>query len=116
MDDRTELINETLMDLVYRAADIDIASVEATTAWQNVKIVSDLLPEQAESTEPEPEPTTFLGKVGRSLAKVWDNDTTRVLLKSGFAFAGVAGVAYTTIHKDHVVERQALAQANQSDR
>lgn len=114
MDDRTELINETLMDLVHKAADIDIASVEATTAWQNIKTVSDLLPEQAESTEPEP--TTFLGKVGRSFAKAWDNDTTRVLLKSGFAFAGVAGVAYTTIHKDHVVERQALAQANQSDR
>lgn len=114
MDDRTVKLNDTLLTLVEKAASLDIQSNEATTAWQNVKIVNDLIPEQTDPTDPEP--TTFMGKVARTASKVWDNDTTRVLLKSGFAFAGVAGVAYTTIHKDHVVERQALAQANQSDR
>lgn len=114
MTDTAQQLNETLLDLVERASQHDIASDDATTAWKNVETMSNILPPPPEPTTPEP--TTVWGKVKSGAGRVWDNDTTRVFLKSGFAFAGVIGVAYTTIHKDHVVERQALAQANQSDR
>lgn len=60
-----------------------------------------------------PEPNTVMGKLKANLNGVWDNETTRVLIKAGGAFAGVALVAWTTIHRDHVITRDALSQANQ---
>jgi hypothetical protein len=44
---------------------------------------------------------------------VWDNETTRVLIKAGGAFAGVALVTWATVRRDHVLTREALSQANQ---
>ncbi len=94
--------------------DIDLASDDATTAIKNLKTFSECRPPQPPEPDPIPEaPTTRWGKVKAATAVVWDNETTRVLLKTGGAFAGVVVVAYSTIHKDHVMERQALAQANQ---
>jgi len=81
---------------------------------KNLKLYSECRPPKPEP-EPEPAvvPTTRWGKIKAGASCVWDNETTRTLIKAGGAFAGVAVVAYSTIHKDHVMERQALAQANQ---
>lgn len=88
------------------------ASEEATTAIKNLRTLSEArLP--ASEPEPAPTPTTVWGKFKLGTSKVWDNETTRTVIKAGGAFAGVALVTYSTIHRDHVVERQALAQANQ---
>lgn len=92
----------------------DIESNEATTAMHNLETFSKCRPPQPDpATIPAPEPTTVLGRVARAGARVWDNETTRVLIKAGGAFGGVALVAYSTIRRDHVLERQAIDQANQ---
>lgn len=65
---------------------------------------------------PEPEivvPMTRWAKVGQRIATVLDNETTRTAIKAAGAFAGVFYVAHATIRRDHVIERQALQQANQ---
>src|SRR5262245_58713543 len=92
----------------------DLESNEATTAMKNLKTFSECRP-PAPEPEPTPEavPTTVWGKVQAGASAVWDNETTRVLIKAGGAFAGVALVVWSTVHRDHVVDRQALAQANQ---
>lgn len=114
MDNTHELFDNHFRDLVGKAAHIDLASDNATTAMKNLETFSKCRPPEP-TPEPEstPEPETVWEKTKFSVARVWDNETTRVLLKAGGAFAGVAVVAYSTIHKDHVLERQALAQANQ---
>lgn len=63
---------------------------------------------------PDPVPTTRLGKIRAGMSRAWDNETTRAVIKAGGAFAGVAYVTHATIKKDHILERQALAQANAS--
>jgi hypothetical protein len=116
MDTPTSRFDETTMDFVDRIANLDLASEEATTAVKNLESFTKCRPPEPEPTpEPIPDPTTVWGKFKRGLAGVWDNETTRVLIKSGATFAGVGVVAYSTIHKDHVLERQAIAQANQSN-
>ena len=102
-------INEDLENL-------DITDDAATQALKNFQIFSACRPPQPPEPEPEPiivVPTTVWGKAKAGAAAVWDNETTRVLIKSGGAFAGVALVAWSTIKRDHVMERTALAQANQ---
>jgi hypothetical protein len=93
---------------------IDIASDDFTKATKNLaefsKVLT-LLPEP--ESEPIPVPVTRWERFQAGTAAVWDNETTRVALKAGGALAGVALVVYTSIYKDHVMERQALAQANQ---
>lgn len=114
MDKPHERFDDTFMDFVDRVSTIDLASEDATTAMKNLETFSKCRPTEPEpEPTPDPEPTTVWGKVKLSTVRVWDNETTRVLIKAGGAFAGVAVVAYSTIHKDHVIERQALAQANQ---
>lgn len=106
-------------DEVYREALTDVKSLDlseeaATTAIKNLRTLSECRP-PSPTPEPEaiPEPTTVLGKLKAGLGGMWDNETTRVLIKAGGAFAGVALVTWTTIHRDHVVTREALSQANQ---
>lgn len=113
MDDNPkELFDKTFVDAVKEAASYDLGTEAATTVMKNLKLLSEVtVPDPAPKSTPEP--TTLWDKTKAGVAKVWDNETTRVLIKAGGAFAGVATVAYTTIHKDHVMERQALAQANQ---
>ena len=91
----------------------DFSTDEATTAVKNLKILSECLPIQTESTPtPAPEPTKLWDRVKTGSTKIWDNETTRVLIKAGGAFAGVALVTWTTVQRDHVVTREALTQAN----
>lgn len=113
MSDPTQTFNDKFTELIA-AVPVDLESNEATTAMKNLETFSNIhkaLPEPEPA--PAPEPTTVLGKAARATARVWDNETTRVFIKAGGAFAGVAVVAYSTIRRDHVLERQALDQANQ---
>lgn len=101
------------MEAFERAAKYELSSDEATAAMKNLKTFSESIPPAQPETETKPEPTTVLGKLKSGVSGVWDNETTRVFIKAGGAFAGVALVAWTTIHRDHVVTREALSQANQ---
>jgi hypothetical protein len=116
MSSPRETFDVKLNDLIEEAASFDIQSDEATKAIRNLETFSHCRP-----PEPEPEPvipevvipTTTWGRVKAEVSSAMDNETTRVLIKAGGTFAGVALVVWSTIHRDHVVERQALAQANQ---
>lgn len=92
----------------------DLTDDSATQAVKNLKVLSECRPQ----AEPEPEatpdpPTTVMGKLRVGTARVWDNETTRVFIKAGGAFAGIALVAWTTIHRDHVIQRDAMSLASQ---
>lgn len=109
-----ERFNETFVDLVREAASHDLHSEDSTIAMKNLETFSKVRPpEPIVELELTPEPTTVWGKFKLGTARVWDNETTRVVLKAGGAFAGVWYVAHATIQKDHVLERQAMQQANQ---
>ncbi len=117
MSDPVERFDETFMDFVDRIAKEDLTQDTSTTAIKNLKLFKECRPQA-----PEPEPTiievpvtpeTTWCKVKAGIASAWDNETTRVLIKAGGAFAGVGLVVWTTVHKDHVMERNALSQANQ---
>lgn len=96
------------------AKDVDLCTDDGTAAMKNLKTLSEALPPAPTPIEVDPEPpTTVMGKLKYGVGKVWDNETTRVFIKAGGAFAGVALVAWTTIHRDHVMLREPLAQANQ---
>lgn len=109
-----EAFNVRFKDLIEEAANFDLASNEATTAVKNLETFSKCRPP---APEPEPVPTpvpnTVWGKVKANASCVWDNETTRVLIKAGGSLAGVALVVYSTIQRDHILERNAMAQANQ---
>jgi hypothetical protein len=114
MSTPNESFDVTLNQFIREAGQFDLASDEASTAMKNLKVFSDCRPPAPEPEPiPEPSPTTVWGKVKAQAAAVWDNETTRVFIKAGGAFAGVALVAHSTIKRDHVLERTALAQANQ---
>ena len=115
MSDIQAFFDDHLREMIDKATeDIDLSSEEATTAMKNLKTFSECRPAAPEpEPTPDPVPTTAWEKFKLGSSRVWDNETTRVFIKAGGAFAGVALVAYSTIHKDHVIERQALAQANQ---
>lgn len=115
MSDIQAHFDSHLREMLDKATDnIDLSSDEATTTMKNLKIFSECRPQDSKpEPTPDPVPTTRWGKVKAEISSVLDNETTRTLIKAGGAFAGVAVVAYSTIHKDHVMERQALAQANQ---
>ncbi len=108
-----ELYDKKLVELIENVP-TDLETDESTTAMRNLRTFSECRPPQVEP-EPEPPavPTTAWEKMKAGIAAVWDNETTRTLIKTGGTFAGVALVAWSTIHRDHVIERQALAQANQ---
>jgi hypothetical protein len=114
MSNAQTLYNDAYCRALSELTSHDIESDEATAAIKNLKTLSECHPlVQDLVSTPEPEPTTVLGKVQKSIGKVWDNETTRVLIKATGAFAGVALVTWTTVHRDHVVTREALSQANQ---
>lgn len=108
--------DETSYGEVYAKAlsdvkETDFTTDDATVAVKNLKTLSECTP-----FIPVPdvsEPNSIWGKVTSKLDELWDNETTRVLIKASGAFAGVALVTWTTVHKDHVVMREALSQANQ---
>ena len=113
MTDPRQAFDDKLVQLIANVP-TDLESNEATNAMKNIETFSKIhtaLPDPEPTLDPEP--TKVLGKVARATARVWDNETTRVLIKAGGAFAGVALVAHSTIKRDHVLERQAIDQANQ---
>lgn len=116
MDTPLDSYNTRYIQLVEEASTLPLTDESTTQAMKNLEIFSKCRPpEPAPEPESIPEPvlpTKFWGKTLAGAARVLDNETTRVVIKAGGAFAGVAFVAYSTIYKDHVLERQALAQAN----
>jgi len=114
MSDVVNLYDDVFVDALLEVKDIDLATDDATTAMKNLKTLSECRP-PVPTPEPEaiPEPTTVLGKLRSNVEGVWDNETTRVFIKAAGAFAGVALVTWTTVHRDHVMTREALSQANQ---
>lgn len=112
MSDYVALFDAVYCDALLQVKDLDIYSDDATAAMKNLKTLSECRPPTPESA-PAPEPTTVMGKARMMVNGVWDNETTRTFIKAGGTFAGVALVAWTTIHRDHVITREALSQANQ---
>lgn len=115
--DPHQLLHDNFVDLVERTSNMDPASSEATTAIKNLEAFSKLKPPAAAPAPapipvPPPEPTKW-DRFKRGTAAVWDNETTRVAIKGVASLAGVGAVVWTTIHKDHVIERNAINQANQ---
>lgn len=115
--DPHQLIHDTFYDLVQRTSSVDPSSNDATTAIKNLEAFSKLKP-PASAPAPEPAPVappepTQWDKVKAGIASVWDNETTRVAIKATGSLLGVGAVVWTTIHKDHVIERNAINQANQ---
>jgi hypothetical protein len=115
MDNPLDTFNSRFNQLIEEASALTLTDEGTTVAMKNLKTFSECRPQEP-TPEPDscPEPTTFWGKRKVELARVWESETTRTVIKAGGTFAGVALVAYSTIYKDHVLERQALAQANTS--
>lgn len=107
-----ETFDARFEELIEATANYDLHTDDATTAMKNLEAYSRCRPPES-PTEPETDPLEGWARVRDGIAKVWNNETTRVFIKAGGTFAGVALVTYSTIRKDHVIERQALAQANQ---
>lgn len=102
------------MDTFVRATKYDLSSDQATTAIKNLKLLSECrIPTPEPKPETVPEPTSVMDRIKAGLNGVWESETTRVMIKASGAFAGVALVAWTTVHRDHVITRDALSQANQ---
>lgn len=114
MADPQEIHDQNYVALVEQLRQNDITAEAFTIGVKNLKTFSDSRPPKPEpDLVPDPVPTTWWDKTKATTTKVWDNETTRVALRAGGAFAGVALVVWSTVHKDHVLERQAIAQANQ---
>lgn len=115
MTDLTDAFDQTIVKKLAEVTGAHIDSETASAGTKNLKTLVEtrnaLVPEPEPIPDPVPETGWEKFKCGAS--RVWDNETTRVLIKAGGAFAGVAVVTYATIFKDHQVERQAIQQANQ---
>ena len=112
MADPLDVHNDKFVELVNQINTLD--GEGATTAIKNLETFSKSRPP---APEPEPEtpyvPVTRLEKARHSVACALDNETTRTLIKAGGSFAAVGLVVWSTVHRDHVIDRQAIAQANQ---
>lgn len=88
---------------------------EETTAFlKNLRVLSECRPPVAAEPEATPAPSTRAGKLKAAVAGAWDNETTRVLIKAGGAFAGIALVVWSTVHRDHVIQREAMSLATRT--
>jgi hypothetical protein len=114
MTDLPQLHDDKFASMIA-AFPADITSEEAVRASKVLETFSKTRP-----IDPEPEipthtvPTTRLGKIKAGIASAWDNETTRVALKAGLGFAGIAYVTHATVKKDHILEKQAIAIATTS--
>lgn len=112
-----EIYDQVLSELIKETVTHDVHSEEFREASKNLRLFSEsrqLMPQpDAEPiVEPEKELTRW-GRVRAEVAAALDNETTRTLIKAGGAFAGIVVVVYSTVHKDHVLDKQAIMQANQ---
>lgn len=110
----SEIYDARHKELIDETASLDIHTERFAEASKNLKLFSEVrtLMPSPEPT-PDPVPTTVWGRVKAGASAVWDNETTRVLIKAGGAFAGVGLVVWSTVHRDHVLEKQSMQQANQ---
>lgn len=116
MSQPLEVYDARLMQLIDEVASHDIHTKEFEQASKNLETYlrsRQLLPKPPPEPEPICEPQTRWERWGTRLAAFWDNETTRVLIKSGGALGGVILVVASTVKRDHVVQREALQQANQ---
>lgn len=116
MSSPIEVYDERLMQLIDEVASHDIHTKEFNEASKNLRVYLEsrqLFPKPAPEPEPVCEPQTRWEKVKAVTAAVWDNETTRVAIKAAGAFGGVLLVVASTVKRDHVVQREALSQANQ---
>ena len=107
-------LDARIHELIDEAASLNVQSDDLTAAAKNLEALSKvrtLLPDP--EPVPTPVPVTKWEQVKAGLTSVWDNETTRVLIKAGGAFAGVGLVVWSTVRRDHQLERDALSQANQ---
>lgn len=113
MRDRTpqDYFDEAYKELVEKIVEMPLEDEATTTRIRNLRTFSECRIEVAPDEE---EPTTKWGKFKCGVSKIWDNETTRTAIKAGGAFAGVIAVVWTTVHRDHVIEREALNQANRN--
>ena len=117
MSTQNDKFDETFVKFVDQIGSLpDLESDEASKAMRNLHTFSQCRPPKPDpEPEPTPEPIVLNRwerfKVGASC--VWNSETTQVLVKTAGTFGGVALVVWSTIHRDHVLERQSLAQANQ---
>lgn len=110
-----EEFDRTLDDCLTRIMNEDVTTDGFGKAVDNYTKLSHARPSEPEPTpDPEPVPETAWEKVKDGATKIWESETTRVLIKAAGAFAGVALVVSQTIHRDRVLEKTALAQANQN--
>lgn len=111
-----DTFDAVLPEMIAKIAELpDLHSREATDSIKNFKLFSEARPTVDPEPEPVPEPV-IMTKKGRALAwlgRVVDNETARTVIKAGASIGGVAIVTYATIRRDHIIEKQALAQANQ---
>lgn len=116
MSSPSDIYDARLHELIDETASIDITSKEFLDAAKNLQVFSQvraMIPQPEPEPAPVPKPSTKWEKVKAGASSVWDNETTRVFIKAGGAFAGVALVVWSTVHRDHVLEKQAVQQANQ---
>lgn len=114
MDNLQPRLDESLAQLIAQTTSFDVHSDDLAKAATNLEALSKI---RALLPDPDPDPTnvpvTPWEKVKTAAASVWDNETTRVLIKAGGAFGGVALVVWSSVIRDHNLERNALTQANQ---
>jgi len=113
--DQHELFEDTFNGKIAELSKFDINSDEFATGVKSLRVLSEVRPTKPEPEPlPDPVPTTWYGKLWAGICSAADSETTRTIIKVSGPLAAVGLVTYTTIHKDHVLERNALAQANQS--
>lgn len=112
MTDLTQLHDAQFIKMLDKFP-TDLSSEEAVRASKVIETFSKSRPQPPEpEVLPDPVPTTRWGKFKAGASATLDNETFRTIVKAGGAFAGVAYVTHATIKKDHILEKQALAQAN----
>lgn len=109
--------DQVYKNMITKLDGVDYGSDLATNIVKNLETLSKSMPPEP---EPEPDPvyvpTTRWEKFKAGFGNAWDNETTRTAIKAGGSFAGVVAVIYATIHRDHVIDKNAMSQANQQPR
>lgn len=113
-----EQLNETfdvhLKHFMDEVAQLELNTDQATTAISNLQKFSQCRPPVPEPVPiPEPVPNTRWGKVKAGAWCFWQSETTQVAIKAAGSLGAVGLVVFSTIHRDHVLGRQAFEQAHQ---
>lgn len=105
---------EAMKELMDLATDTSIDSDQRAFEMKQLRQLSEVkVPPALPEPAPAPVPPTRREKALARAAKILDNETTRTFIKAAGAFGGVGLVTWSTIRRDHRLEREALNQANQ---